>query len=309
MNRIKSITLGIAFAIAAVFGYVPMSSSAAGNASLTLTGAGAHQIDTNFSVSIYENSGTETVNVVESDITYDASKLQFVSIDASGSAFGIDAYSANTGSGVTITRGVSGGATVTGSKLVATVVFKAIVGSGSTNISFANSSKIYRSPDSANIWNGVTSGATYSFSTPAPTPTPTPTPTPQPVTTTPKPTTTTVVPTQTTTPTTTPSTTLGATEQPQTTTQTPTTTNTQVTPTKKKSGNVWGIVAILAAVAAIAVAWRNKFMPAKSAAVIYTAPEATTKSKSSAAKKKTTASKSTKAKKPAAKKTAAKTKK
>ena len=34
MNRIKSITLGIAFAIAAVFGYVPMSSSAAGNASL-----------------------------------------------------------------------------------------------------------------------------------------------------------------------------------------------------------------------------------------------------------------------------------
>jgi chitodextrinase len=95
-----------------------------------------------FTVSIFENSGSDTVNAVQSDLTYPTSQLQFVSIDGTGSAFSIDAQADGSTAGkVLIGRGTSGGTTVTGSQLVTTVTFRAI-GLGAANITFANTSHI-----------------------------------------------------------------------------------------------------------------------------------------------------------------------
>jgi len=139
---------------------------AAGSASLSLNpSSGSHDINTTFSVTVYENSGAETVNAVEADLSYDVSKLQFVSIDTSGSAFDIGAVATGGSGSVTIQRGKIG--SLTGSQTVGVVTFKALVGSGSTAINFANSSQILRSSDNVNIWNSVTTGGSYTLTTPA----------------------------------------------------------------------------------------------------------------------------------------------
>src|SRR4051794_7620188 len=45
------------------------------------------------SLQIWENSHTTTVNAVQANLTYDVSKLTFMNIDASNSAFSIEAQS------------------------------------------------------------------------------------------------------------------------------------------------------------------------------------------------------------------------
>lgn len=152
---------------------------AAGNATLTLSpSGGSHAINTTFGVTVYENS-SDPVIAVQADFSYDASKLQFISLDTSSSAFDTQYPSGGGGGTVKIARANSGGA-MTGNRVVATVNFKVLTGSGSTALSFLSSSAVVRSSDNSNVWNGSPTGGTYTMTTPTPPPTPTPTPTPTP---------------------------------------------------------------------------------------------------------------------------------
>lgn len=140
-------------------------SSAANTAQLTLSPAsGSHDINTTFSVTVYENS-SDPVNAVQADFSYDGSKLQFVSIDASTSAFDSQ-YPSSGGNGkVKIARANTAGS-LTGNQVVAKVNFKVLAGSGSTTMSFLTSSEIIRTSDTENIWDRTTTGGTYTLTTP-----------------------------------------------------------------------------------------------------------------------------------------------
>ena len=150
---------------------------AAGAASLTLSPAsGSYNVNSTFTVTVYENSGTEAVDSASADVRYDASKLQYVSHSFAGGAFDLCVASVPSG---TVNLGCTrSSGTVTGNKIVGKVTFKARVGSGSTPVTFDPSSAIIRS-DGTNIWNGNTSGGTYSLKTPPPPPAP-PAPSPSP---------------------------------------------------------------------------------------------------------------------------------
>jgi hypothetical protein len=173
-NKINAVA---AVAVTSLVGLFIVVTYAAGSATLTLTpSGGSHDIGSNFTVTIYENSGSETVNSVDVTMTYDQAKLQFVSIDSSSSAFAIAATATGGGGGVNIAKGTV--TPVTGSQVVASVTFKALAESGGTTIDFASNSHIVRSTDSSDIWNGSTTGGTYAVTTPAAPPTTTPTTSP-----------------------------------------------------------------------------------------------------------------------------------
>lgn len=149
---------------------------AAGNASLSLSpGSSSTVKDSQLTVAI-NMSSTEPVNAIQVGLTYDSSKLQYVSTSATNSAFNAEAVPTEGGNGsVNITRYISGGSTVSGTgKLVAGVTFKALASSGSSPITF-NTSNTHISSANTNseIWDGIQTGGTYSFTSPPATPTPT----------------------------------------------------------------------------------------------------------------------------------------
>lgn len=161
-------------------------SSAAGTATLAFsTSSSTVAKDSTVAVTVTANSGAAAMNVVTTDFSYDAAKLQFVSIDTNGSSFGIEAEGSGGGGSVAITRAVASGGTVTGSNKVVSVNFKVLGGSGTTNLSFANTSAVV--VNGSDVWNGQPSALSLALTTtPTPTPdttpsqTPTPSPTPSP---------------------------------------------------------------------------------------------------------------------------------
>src|SRR4030042_6501661 len=126
---------------------------------------------TNFTVQVRENSNTEPVNAVQANLTYDATKLDFVSLDnppAGTSCTTVAEGSGGAGS-IRIARALAGGATpVTGDQLVATVTFKAKYVPGATCVSLAAGSSIVRSTDNIDILGNTTSG-TFTVVNPPPT--------------------------------------------------------------------------------------------------------------------------------------------
>lgn len=153
--------------LAVVGAWLLRSGQAAGNATYTLSpSSGSYSINTEFTVTVYENSGSEPVNAVDVNLTYDQSKLQFVSLSTSGSPFTTCTNSTGGGGKVNIVCALLGGS-VTGNQKVGSVTFKALVGSGSSSVNFDPSSKIVRSTDNSDIWNGDTTGGNYTFTTPA----------------------------------------------------------------------------------------------------------------------------------------------
>ena len=108
---------------------------------------------------VRENSSTDTVNAVQANLTFDATRLQYVSVDETGSAFGL-VVASTAGSGtLSIARGTSGGAPpVSGDNLVTTVTFRALT-AGSVPIAIAAGSVVVRSTDNVDILavkNGTT---------------------------------------------------------------------------------------------------------------------------------------------------------
>jgi len=109
-------------------------------------------INNNVTVSVRLNPGT-TVDGVEATLTYDQTRLQFVSIDPNGSAFDIELGPQTGGNGtVTLSRGnLNGGVSTDG--LIARVTFRALAGSGSSTLQLAgNATKggSYTNPTRAN---------------------------------------------------------------------------------------------------------------------------------------------------------------
>jgi hypothetical protein len=167
MKRTYKLGLIIATVTMGVFGGFLIFVHAAGTASFSLSPAtGSHDISTNFNVAVYENSGSEQVNAVTANLNYDAGKLQFVSVSTAGSPFSTCTQSSGGGGNVAVSCASLGGSS-TGSHLVATITFKALVGSGTSAVAFAGDSHIVRASDTSDVWNGNTTGGTYTFTTPA----------------------------------------------------------------------------------------------------------------------------------------------
>lgn len=141
---------------------------ATGGTALSLTPAsGSYDVSTNFTLGIYENSSTAEVSTADVKLSYDATKLDFVSVDGSGGAF--SNCIENTGGSGTVSLVCSKlGGSVTGSQKIGNVTFKAKVGSGSTAVNFAASSHVWSYASTpVELWNGVTTGGTYTLKTPS----------------------------------------------------------------------------------------------------------------------------------------------
>ena len=138
--------------------------------------SGSYVVGSTFTISLRENS-SGPVNAAEADLSYSTASLQFVSIDGSSSAFGIDAQSTGGSGSVSVSRGNT--SPVNGDQLIAKVSFKALA-TGTANIQMQNSSVVLSSSTNSNVVN-TRNGAAYTLSaasSPAPAPSPTPSPSP-----------------------------------------------------------------------------------------------------------------------------------
>ncbi len=179
-SRIQTGVLSLVVAAVVVAGAYVVSHSFADTNQLYLSPSSGTVLQGNtVSVAIHEDSGTTGVNAVQANLSYDPAEFEFESIDASNSAFGVEAESTGGNGTVTIARGVTGGsAPLTGDQLVATVTFTALGSGVSGDINFASGSAVVSASDNTNIVQS-TAGASFDLTAPA-TPTPTPTQTPAP---------------------------------------------------------------------------------------------------------------------------------
>jgi len=167
MKKLLS-NLSIAILLSGVFSLIGASPvSAAANLYLSPATQTVTQGDT-FSVQLRANiGGTDTVNAVQAKLSYPTDKLECSGVSNSGGAFSIsqihNALTSSGGGAITIVEGTTGSG-VSGDKLVATINFKAKVGSGSAQVSFVSGSIVVRGTDYANIV-GSTTGGTYTFTT------------------------------------------------------------------------------------------------------------------------------------------------
>jgi hypothetical protein len=165
MLKTKILSIALLLLAASLFGGAARADTPP-PASLSISSS-AYSPEATFSVTVFESSPTQPVNVVSADLQYDPSQLEFVSIDSTASAFG-GSFKATGGQGkVSIIRYVTPlGQTLTGNSAVSTITFKALPGVVASTINFAPSSAVYSS--GANIWDGQNNSGTYSFTTPAP---------------------------------------------------------------------------------------------------------------------------------------------
>lgn len=146
------------------------ASHAAGVGILSMAPAtGSLVVGSTVNVTLYEDSGTDPVNAVQASVTYDATKLQYVSV-AEGTSFPtVAATSTSTPGIIRLARGTVPGSTATGNNAIATVTFRVLASSGTTSLSYDPAfSYIVRSTDNANILTS-NSGASYTLVLPAPT--------------------------------------------------------------------------------------------------------------------------------------------
>lgn len=123
------------------FSFVCISPVYAASSLYLSPASGTYKQGSQFTITIKENSGDEDVNAVQVNLTYSTSKLQFVKIDTTGTAFSVQYPSSGGGGKVSIAR-TTAGTTLTGDQLVAKVVFKALA-SGSTSVNFDSGSGLW----------------------------------------------------------------------------------------------------------------------------------------------------------------------
>jgi len=136
--------------------------TAAGSATLTaMQTSGSFATGSNITVAIVEDSGSDTINAAQINLTY-SSNLTFKSI-SSFPEFNIDAQSTGGGGTVKIARGAN--PAVSGVHYIAAITFTANAG-GTATVNFASGTALVRSND-----NGTealtTEGAIYNISTPS----------------------------------------------------------------------------------------------------------------------------------------------
>jgi len=162
--------------IASILGVLFLQSGYAATGLIKLSPAsGTTEKNKNFTVEIRINPG-DPVDGVETKIQYDDSKLQFVSIDAGGSAFPIELAQSGGRGSVTVTRGILGGTVSANNSLVAKVMFKALVGGSTVNLNLSG-----QSTSAGSYQDPGTTGASRTLTNPpAPAPDPSPDPAPEP---------------------------------------------------------------------------------------------------------------------------------
>ena len=169
-KKAKALIFVVGFAIIGAIILI-FASAASGTATLSLSPAsGSYDISTNFTVGVFENSGTDQAAGVDAKITYDTTKLDVISVDTTGAAF-TDCPSAPAGAnGIVTIACVKFGSSFTGSQKIGNITFKTKVGTGTTSLAFGSNSVIVKNDGSTNIWNGIVTGGTYSLTTPDTTP-------------------------------------------------------------------------------------------------------------------------------------------
>ena len=166
---------------------------AAGDAYFSLSpSGGSYTVGSTFTVNVSEkSSASDNVNAVQASISYDSSKLQYIS----SSLGDFTLCTSNSGGGGSVNLACAATSTQT-SGTVVYVTFKAIA-SGSASFNLGSSSDI-DSTSGSSVWDHNTKSASFNISAPAaassssstkssstPAPTPPPSPTSKPTTTTP----------------------------------------------------------------------------------------------------------------------------
>lgn len=140
--------------------------SAAGSAHLYITPAsGKLTKGDTLSMTVYEDSGSTSVNAVQANLSYSTAKLQFVSYSNS-SSFPVETPPTPTNNGL-LKFGRGAFTPVTGVKPVVTVHFKALAGSGTASITFASGSAVTASDGSGTNLSLTTTPASYTLAEPA----------------------------------------------------------------------------------------------------------------------------------------------
>lgn len=108
--------------------------------------------NTQFTVTIRENSGTTAVNAVAADFTYPTNLVDFVSLDTSASAFKIGAKTVTENGVISLERGTEAGATpLVGDQLIATVTFRTKTTAGSGSLAFTDKTLLLRADNANNL--------------------------------------------------------------------------------------------------------------------------------------------------------------
>lgn len=113
------------------------------------------------------DSGAEDINTVQANLSYDDSKLEYISASETGSNFGLQAQTQGGAGVVKIARGNL--KPLKGVQVVTTLTFKAKAAEGTTTIEFKDGSLVIRPSDVTNIL-GSTQKGIYSFTAVAATP-------------------------------------------------------------------------------------------------------------------------------------------
>lgn len=111
----------------------------AGTGTMYLTGTSSAAHGSTVTLNLRINPGT-AVTVVQSNIVYDATKLQYVGINTANSAFDTTISQSQSSGSIQIDRAKLSSAGVSTDSLIATITFTALPYSGSTNVSLGASS-------------------------------------------------------------------------------------------------------------------------------------------------------------------------
>lgn len=170
----------VVVAVIAVIGVAALifAKAATPTATLSLTpSSGTYNNGSTITMGVYEDSGTNQASAVDIGLVYDTTKLQYVSTDTTGSSFTLASPAAASGGTLVVTSYVNPGTipsgNLVGKQLIATVNFKVLVGTGSTNITFlkeaasaTSKSAVYLYKTTTNMWDGVTTAGSYTLTTP-----------------------------------------------------------------------------------------------------------------------------------------------
>jgi hypothetical protein len=108
---------------------------------------------TTLAVQIWADSGTNSVNAVQANLNYPIDKLNFVGIDTTNTAFGVEAQSTGGNGTVSIARGST--APLSGKQLVATVKFTPLAATSkhrsSAPVSFSTNTSLISNVSNADI--------------------------------------------------------------------------------------------------------------------------------------------------------------
>ena len=108
----------------------------------------SYSVGSTITIEVRENSGSAPVNAVQTNFSYPADKLTFVSADGSTSGFTTQAQSTGASGSVTLARGVIG--SLTGDQLIAKVTFKVNI-AGVANLAFVSGTSLVSASTNQNI--------------------------------------------------------------------------------------------------------------------------------------------------------------